>query len=124
MELWHPMHHSEHFMIPEMPFQLVTEQLMLWHVLLDASTVGNAQVIGEEKWVALYPLGYDAWSEWRRTEVPALTPAADAINSGDIPRRYNYPSDEATLNTTNYNAGVSSLSPATDNNTSKVWWNQ
>lgn len=90
----------------------------------DASSVGELQVIGEEKWVALYPLGYDAWSEWRRTEIPALTPAADAINSGEIPRRYNYPSDETTLNTSNYQTGVSGLSPATDNNTSRVWWNQ
>jgi len=85
---------------------------------------GEMQVIAEEKWVALYPLGYDAWSEWRRTEYPSLLPAPDAINSGEIPRRYNYPNDEVTLNTTNYNSGVSSLSPATDNNTSRVWWNQ
>jgi hypothetical protein len=90
----------------------------------DASSVGELQVIGEEKWVALYPLGYTAWSEWRRTEIPALQPAPDAINSGEIPRRYNYPSDESTLNTTNYQAGVNGLSPATDNNTSRVWWNQ
>jgi hypothetical protein len=90
----------------------------------DAGSVGELQVIGEEKWVALYPLGYDSWSEWRRTEFPVLQPAPDAINSGDIPRRYNYPSDETTLNSSNYQAGVSGLSPATDNNTSRVWWNQ
>jgi hypothetical protein len=90
----------------------------------DMTTAGELTVIGEEKWVALYPLGYDAWSEWRRTEVPALQPAADAINNGEIPRRYNYPSEEVTLNSTNYGAGVNSLSPATDNNTSLVWWNQ
>jgi hypothetical protein len=90
----------------------------------DAGSVGELQVIGEEKWVALYPLGYDSWSEWRRTEFPALQPAPDAINNGEIPRRYNYPSDETTLNSSNYQAGVSGLSPATDNNTSRVWWNQ
>ncbi len=90
----------------------------------DVATVGELIVIGEEKWVALYPLGYDAWSEWRRTEIPALTPAVDAINSGEIPRRYNYPNDEVTLNTANYNSGVASLSPASDNNTSRIWWDQ
>lgn len=90
----------------------------------DMGTEGELTVIGEEKWVALYPLGYDAWSEWRRTEVPAFVPAADAINNGEIPRRYNYPDDEVTLNTANYNSGVSALSPASDNNTSRVWWNQ
>jgi hypothetical protein len=90
----------------------------------DIGTAGELNVIGEEKWIALYPLGYDSWSEWRRTGVPALQPAADAINSGAIPRRYNYPAEEVTLNSTNYGTGVSSLSPATDNNTSRVWWNQ
>ena len=90
----------------------------------DMATAGELTVIGEEKWVALYPLGYDAWAEWRRTEVPALVPAADAINNGEIPRRYNYPDEEVTLNSANYQTGVSALSPASDNNTSRVWWNQ
>ncbi len=90
----------------------------------DASSVGALQVIGEEKWVALYPLGYSAWAEWRRTGIPDLKPAPDAINSGQIPRRYNYPNDEVTLNSTNYKAGVEALSPATDNNTSRMWWDQ
>lgn len=90
----------------------------------DMSTEGELTVISEEKWVALYPLGYDAWSEWRRTDIPDLQPAPDAINNGQIPRRYNYPADEVSLNTTNYNSGVSTLSPASDNNTSRVWWNQ
>ncbi len=85
---------------------------------------GALQVIGEEKWVALYPLGFDSWAEWRRTEIPTLVPAVDAINSGIIPRRYNYPNDETTLNTTNYQAGVSGLTPAADNNSSKVWWDK
>ena len=90
----------------------------------DATAVGNMQVIGEEKWIALYPIGFDAWSEWRRTEIPILKPAADAINSGEIPRRVNYPGEESSLNTSNYKSAVSRLSPPTDNNTSKIWWNQ
>lgn len=92
----------------------------------DAGTVagGALQVIGEEKWVALYPLGYDAWSEWRRTGYPDLQPAPDAINDGNIPTRYNYPSEESTLNETNYSAGVSGLSPAEDKNTATVWWDK
>jgi hypothetical protein len=103
--------------------QLVYNDEMLYPDFA-AAPGGELQVIGEEKWVALYPLGYDAWAEWRRTEFPSLLPAPDAINSGEIPRRYNYPNDEVTLNSTNYNSGVSSLSPATNNNTSRVWWNQ
>ncbi|HPF50447.1 MAG TPA: SusD/RagB family nutrient-binding outer membrane lipoprotein [Draconibacterium sp.] len=85
---------------------------------------GALQVIGEEKWVTLFPQGYDAWSEWRRTDYPKLTPAADAINSGQIPRRYNYPEDEPSLNTAGYNEGVAGLTPASDNNTSRFWWDK
>lgn len=90
----------------------------------DMSTAGGLKVIAEEKWVDLYPLGYDSWSEWRRTGIPALTPAADAINDGKIPRRYNYPSGEASLNAAGYDSGVAALSPSTDNNTSRFWWDK
>lgn len=94
--------------------------------LADVATAagGAIQVIAEEKWVALFPLGYDAWAEWRRTDYPVLTPAVDAINNGEIPRRYNYPSDEASLNATNYAVGVANLIPAEDANHSRVWWDQ
>ena len=85
---------------------------------------GAIQVICEEKWVALFPCGFDAWAEWRRTGYPALTPAADAINGGVIPRRFNYPSTEATLNRDSYLNGITKLAPATDNNSSKMWWDQ
>ena len=88
------------------------------------ATGGALQVIGEEKWVALFPLGYDAWSEWRRTAYPALSPAADAYNDGQIPTRYNYPATESTLNSGGYTSGVNALSPADDKNTAKVWWDK
>lgn len=91
----------------------------------DASSTSMAQVIGEEKWVALYPEGFEAWSEWRRTDYPILTPSPDPLNSsGEIATRYMYPTSEISLNGANYSSGVSNLSPATDNNDSKVWWDQ
>lgn len=82
------------------------------------------QVIREEKWVALFPSGFEAWNEFRRTGVPALLPATDYLNNGVIPGRYNYPQTTKILNTVNYNSGVSTLLPASDNNSSKVWWAQ
>ncbi|NDK56864.1 SusD/RagB family nutrient-binding outer membrane lipoprotein [Pontibacter fetidus] len=90
----------------------------------DAATVGILQVIGEEKWKSLFPQGFDAWAEWRRTGYPELTPATDAVNSGAIPTRYLYPTEEATVNGANSKTGISTLSPATDKNDSKVWWDQ
>ena len=85
---------------------------------------GIAQVIGEEKWVSLFGQGFDAWSEWRRTGYPSLTPATDYLNDGNIPRRYLYPSEESTLNGVNYDAAVGRLSPGEDKNTARVWWDK
>lgn len=90
--------------------------------LADANEVGMMQVIGEEKWASLFPQGFLAWNEWRRLEYPELTPARDPLNEGGIPTRYLYPSDEINLNNANYQEGVSGLTPATDRNTSRVWW--
>lgn len=91
--------------------------------VLDAATAdgGILQVIGEEKWVALFPMGFDAWSEWRRTGYPGLKPAPDATNDGSIPRRYIYPDTEGGANTENYNAALQMLSDG-DTNTSRFWW--
>lgn len=94
--------------------------------ILDANDPAYSyeQIIGEEKWVALFPMGFDAWSEWRRTGYPGLKPAPDATNGGVIPKRYIYPSAEAGVNTQSYEAGVKMLAPAEDSNISSVWWDQ
>ena len=80
------------------------------------------QVIGEEKWAALFPQGFQAWSEWRRTGYPELIPAPEATNNGEIPRRYVYPSEEAGVNESNYNDALQLLTPSEDVNTSRFWW--
>ena len=89
----------------------------------DAAT-NLLKVIREEKWVALFPSAFDAWSEWRRTGVPALVPSVNSFNGGVIPTRYLYPSVEQSTNTANYDAGVNTLAPKLDENKSKVWWQQ
>ena len=92
--------------------------------IADAGSEGLSKVIAEEKWVSLFPSGFDAWSEWRRTGIPDLKPARDAFNDGKIPRRYLYPGEESTLNNVGYSKGVSALTPASDNNTSRFWWDK
>lgn len=80
------------------------------------------QQIGTQKWIALYGQGIEAWTEWRRTKIPALSPAIDPKGINEIPSRYYYPSNEQSLNATNYNAAVSAFGP--DNLTTPVWWMQ
>jgi hypothetical protein len=78
--------------------------------------------IGTEKWLATFEQGLQSWFEWRRTGFPVLVAAADGTNSGKIPVRVPYPTDEYATNPTNVAAAVS-VQGADDLNT-KVWWNK
>jgi hypothetical protein len=77
--------------------------------------------IGFQKWIALFPLGYEAWAEWRRLGEPNLDPHPFALNnSGLIPVRHAYPTTEAQLNKSNYDSAISSQGP--DTGDTRLWW--
>tara|TARA_R110000823_G_scaffold295431_4_gene415096 strand:+ start:339022 stop:340503 length:1482 start_codon:yes stop_codon:yes gene_type:complete len=78
--------------------------------------------IGDQKWLSLFPNGSEMYSDWRRTGYPVLTPTPNATNeSGEIPIRDPYPSNESDLNSENYEAAVARLASG-DNDQSPVWW--
>lgn len=79
--------------------------------------------IGTQKWISLFPNGQEAWSEWRRLNYPKLTPARDAQSGRKIPLRNGYPGTEPTLNGSNYNAQVNSMSGG-DTPDVPVWWDK
>jgi hypothetical protein len=80
------------------------------------------QVIGRQKWIALYMQGVQGWSEWRRLDFGILALPADNILDGTtIPTRMKYPLDEQTLNGESYNAGLGLLN-GLDNQATKLWW--
>lgn len=83
---------------------------------------GGLTQIHTEKWIALFGQGLEAWTEWRRTGIPALSPAVDAIGINEIPSRWTYPSSEQFLNNANYTAAVAIQGP--DKLTTKIWWNK
>jgi hypothetical protein len=93
-----------------------------------SSTNASLKMINEQFWATTGILmnGSEAWSNWRRSGYPQLTPVVFTGNfsGGQIPRRQIYPNSESTLNGTNYNGGVSGLTPATDSWSSRVWWDQ
>ena len=62
--------------------------------------------IATEKWIALYTDGGTAWTEWRRTCVPAtIRPGPAAINP-TVPRRWEYSITEYSVNRLNVLAAV------------------
>jgi len=79
------------------------------------------ELIGTQRWAATFDQGLQSFIEWRRSGYPVLTPAEDGANSGKIPVRYPYPTDEAARNPTSMQAGIGLLGGADDLNT-RVWW--
>ena len=75
--------------------------------------------IGQQKWIALFGQGFEAWTEWRRTGLPELSPAQNATIG--IPSRLFYNSTEITLNKSSYTTAIGLL-PGGDQLTSRLWW--
>lgn len=76
--------------------------------------------IGEQKWVALFGEGLEAFAEWRRLDYPQLSPAVAGVLNGKIPVRFIYPGTEQSLNGQNYKAAVASQ--GADLLTTKLWF--
>jgi hypothetical protein len=79
------------------------------------------ELIGTQKWVAMYDQGLQAFIEWRRIGYPVLTPAEAGMNDGKVPIRYPYPSDEYAVAPSNVDAAVQLLG-GPDNLNTPVWW--
>ena len=75
-----------------------------------------------QKWIAMWPLGQEAWSEYRRTGYPRFFPLLNG-NVTNLPsaNRIPFPPSEYIRNAANVNAAVSKLGGA-DNYQTKVWW--
>ncbi len=73
-----------------------------------------------QKWFSLFLCGFEAWSEWRRVNVPTITPGPNS--GGPVPTRVLYPADEMNINTEKYNEAVQLLGGDGDAITTRVWW--
>jgi len=78
-----------------------------------------------QKWLALYPNGWEAWAELRRTGYPKQYARAFSANpdvsKDKIMRRMVYPASERTTNANAVNAAIGTLSGG-DKNNSRLWW--
>lgn len=76
--------------------------------------------IGEQKWIAFYGQGLDAFAEWRRLDYPELIAGPASVLDGKIPSRFFYPGTEQSLNGKNYEAAVANQ--GADLLTTKLWF--
>ena len=88
----------------------------------------NLERIITQKYLAIYPDGQEAWSEYRRTGYPHIFPAVltatDCDVDGDLrPTRIPYSNDEYVKNLENVKKAVQLLNGA-DNGATRVWWDK
>lgn len=82
-----------------------------------------------QKWIAMYPEGQEAWTEWRRTGYPKLfglygnNASSNQVDKSG-PRRLPYPSTEYDTNTAEVNKAVSTWLGGTDYGKVKLWWDK
>lgn len=79
-----------------------------------------------QKWLAVFPEGQEAWTEFRRTGYPKLFPVVNNTSNGLIDtqiqiRRLPYPSNEYSANGTEVGKAVQSIG-GKDNGGVRVWW--
>ena len=91
------------------------------------TTVGaiSKEKIIEQKWIALFGQGVEAWTEYRRTGFPkfsARDPRAVFENDGVVPTRLPYPTTEYSLNKSKLDEGIK-INGA-DNMKIKLWWTE
>jgi hypothetical protein len=77
--------------------------------------------IAQQKWLSLFMVGLEAWFDYRRTGLPALTPGPNAALN-QLPVRIQYPDDEQVLNAANYQAVISAQ--GADEITTETWLSQ
>lgn len=79
-----------------------------------------------QKWIALYPDGQEAWTEFRRTGYPKLFPVVVNNSNGVITgfiNRLPFPISYVSDNKTAYDKVISNLG-GPDNGNTKLWWDK
>lgn len=102
---------------------VIDEDYVNTYANFDGLTTENERLerIMTEKYIALYSNGLEAWTDFRRTGFPNITPNPMGSNTfnlnGEVPRRLPYPQTEIDLNPTN----VPTNAP---NFQDRFWWDE
>lgn len=80
-----------------------------------------------QKWIALYPLGLEAWSDFRRTGYPYFYPTVNNLSNGECSddrgqRRLRFSEDEYLYNGPNVEAAIQMLGAKRDGDGVDLYW--
>lgn len=81
------------------------------------------ELIANQKHVALFWIGMEAWHEYRRTGYPILTIGNGTLNNHILPRRFAYPSVTMATNSSNAKAALQNMG-GENNMQTPVWWSK
>ena len=82
------------------------------------------EFLGNQKFLALFWVGMEAYHEYRRTGYPVLTIGeGTTYNDGILPTRFGYSSTTMSTNNANANAALLDMGGANDMKT-PVWWSK
>lgn len=110
----------------------VSECKVSWDV--DTDDESRLEKIITQKWIAIFPLGSEAWAEYRRTGYPKLLPVPHNLGAYNIDpdhhaRRLVYPVEEYEQNFGNVSEAVRMIGEenslnagGSDSMASRVWW--
>jgi hypothetical protein len=84
----------------------------------------KAAFLGNQKFLALFWIGMEAYHEYRRTGYPVLTIGEGTIyNDNILPTRFGYPNTTMSTNSDNANAALEDMGGPNDMKT-PVWWSK
>jgi hypothetical protein len=104
----------------------VTSYLNQSSVVYAGNNAAGLNQILTQKYLAFFQnSGQEAYFNYRRTGVPAFNAGPGTGNTGVIPRRWLYPSDESFYNSANLNAALArQFTNGVDNVNSELWINK
>lgn len=76
----------------------------------------------DQKYIAMFWVGYEAWNDYRRTGYPVLEIGSATDNGGELPTRLVYPISTVSTNNENYKQAVAIQ--GTDDMHTPVWWSR
>lgn len=112
---------------PENNIEGLDKCTIKWDEAADNET--KLHKIINQKWLAMYPEGQEAWSEFRRTGYPKLFPVANNLSSsvqggipqGEFVKRLRFPRCERNTNAKAVEEATKMLN-GPDNEGTRLWW--
>jgi hypothetical protein len=85
----------------------------------------KAEFLGNQKYLALFWIGMEAYHEYRRTGYPVLTigEGTQTYNDGILPTRFGYPPTTMSTNSANAKDALTGMG-GENNMKTPVWWSK